>query len=260
MKRIGFIGMGNMAGALARGFIASGKVAAGDIFAFAPHQDKLERNAASIGFTPCKSVLELLDCSDVVVLACKPQQIEGVLAQVKEPLRGKPLLSIAAGWRHQDFAAALGQGYRIQCLMPNVAASVAEGVFLFEDESSLTADELSFAKELFASLGVVQGMPSALMKIGMAITGCGPAFMDMIMEAYADAAVKWGIPRDVAYTLVAQTMKGSAKLQLETKSHPGVLKDAVCSPSGTTIVGVASLETSGLRGACISSIDAIMAR
>ena len=259
MKRIGFIGMGNMAGALARGFIASGKVAAGDIFAFAPHQDKLERNAASIGFTPCKSVLELLDSADVVVLACKPQQIKGVLDEIKVPLRGKPLLSVAAGWRHQDFVAALGQGYRIQCLMPNVAASVAEGVFLFEDVSTLAPDELSFAKELFGTLGVVQVLPTALMKIGMAITGCGPAFMDMIMEAYADAAVKWGIPRDTAYTLVAQTMKGSARLQLESKTHPAVLKDAVCSPGGATIVGVASLEASGLRGACISSIDAIMA-
>ena len=259
MKRIGFIGMGNMAGALARGFIASGKVAPGDIFAFAPHQDKLERNAQAIGFTPCKSVLDLLDCSDVAILACKPHQIAGVLAEIKEPLRGKPLLSIAAGWQHHDFVATLGEGFHIQCLMPNVAASVAEGVFLFEDDSSLTADELAFAKELFGTLGLVQVLPTALMKIGTAITGCGPAFMDMIMEAYADAAVKWGIPRDVAYTLVAQTMLGSAKLQLDTKCHPGALKDAVCSPGGTTIVGVASLEASGLRGACISSIDAIMA-
>ena len=259
MKRIGFIGMGNMAGALARGFIASGKVASSDIFAFAPHQDKLERNAQAIGFTPCKSVLDLLDSADVVVLACKPQQIAGVLDEIKVPLRRKPLLSIAASWQHQDFVAALGEGYRVQCLMPNVAASVAEGVFLFEDVSTLTADELAFAKELFTLLGLVQVLPSSLMKIGTAITGCGPAFMDMIVEAYADAAVKWGIPRDVAYTLVAQMMKGSAKLQLESKAHPGVLKDAVCSPGGTTIVGVASLEASGLRGACISSIDAIMA-
>jgi len=97
-----------------------------------------------------------------------------------------------------------------------------------------------------------------LMGIGGAISGCGPAFMDLIMEAYADAAVKYGIARPVAYKLVAQTMLGSAKLQQITGDHPGVLKDAVCSPNGTTIRGVDTLEKKGLRGACISSIDSIM--
>ena len=250
--------MGNMAGALARGFIASGKVHASSIFAFAPTQDKLKRNAQAIGFIPCESVFDLVDTSDMLILACKPQQVEGVLAQIKGILAGKPLLSVAAGWSLSRFEAALGKAVRIQCIMPNVAASVGEGVFLFEEASSLSADELAFTKELFGKLGVVEVLPSSLMKIGMAITGCAPAFMDMIIESYADAAVKWGIKRDVAYTLVSKTMLGSAKLQLETKSHPGVLKDAVCSPGGTTIRGVASLEKGCLRGLCISSIDAIM--
>ena len=107
-------------------------------------------------------------------------------------------------------------------------------------------------------LGLVEEIPSELMGIGGAISGCGPAFMDMIMESYADAAVKYGIPRTLAYKLIAQTMLGSAKLELQSGSHPGALKDAVCSPGGTTIRGVAALEKAGLRGACIDCIDAIM--
>ena len=112
--------------------------------------------------------------------------------------------------------------------------------------------------ELFASVGVVEEIPSALMGIAGTITGCGPAFIDLLIEAYADAAVKYGVPRAQAYPLVAQMVKGSAALQLETKEQPGVLKDQVCSPGGTTIRGVCALEEDGFRSACIHSIDAIM--
>lgn len=105
---------------------------------------------------------------------------------------------------------------------------------------------------------IIEELPASLMGIGGAISGCGPAFMDLIIESYADAAVKYGISRQTAYKIVSQTMLGSAKLQLKTEAHPGILKDAVCSPGGTTIRGVDSLEKNGLRGICISSIDAIM--
>ena len=135
---------------------------------------------------------------------------------------------------------------------------VGEGVMLFEKENSLNAGELKEIKNLFSSLGIIEELPANLMGIGGAISGCGPAFMDLIIEAYADAAVKYGISRQTAYKIVSQTMLGSAKLQLETGVHPGALKDAVCSPGGTTIRGVDSLEKNGLRGICISSIDAIM--
>ena len=130
--------------------------------------------------------------------------------------------------------------------------------FSFSEEEILNALNVSQLKELFAALGIVEELPTNLMGIGGAISGCGPAFMDLVMEAYADAAVKYGIQRPTAYRLVAQTMLGSAKLQQITGEHPGVLKDAVCSPNGTTIRGIDTLEKKGLRGACISSIDTIM--
>lgn len=258
MEKIGFIGMGNMALAIVQGFINSNKVEKSNLFAFAPNQEKLKTNAAKIGFTAKASLKELVNAVDTVIVACKPYQIETVLSEVKSDLKGKALISVAAGWVFETFHAILGDDTRIQCIMPNTPAMVGEGVMLFEKANSLTADESAKIKELFNALGIVEELPTNLMGIGGAISGCGPAFMDLVMEAYGDAAVKYGIARDVAYRLVSQTMLGSAKLQQSTGSHPGVLKDAVCSPNGTTIRGVDTLEKCGLRGACISSIDAIM--
>lgn len=258
MEKIGFIGMGNMAQAIAQGFINSTKVKKEQLFAFAPNQEKLKLNSSKIGFTPVSDVVSLVEKCDTLIIACKPYQIEGVLAEVKNKLNGKALISIAAGWVYKTFFDILGSDVRIQCIMPNTPAMIGEGVMLFEKENSLTSDEQKTLKDLFSSLGIVEEIPTNLMGIGGAISGCGPAFMDLVIEAYADAAVKYGIARDTAYRLVSQTMLGSAKLQLTTGTHPAVLKDAVCSPNGTTIRGVAVLEKEGLRNACISSIDEIM--
>lgn len=258
MEKIGFIGMGNMAQAIALGFINSQKVKKENIFAFAPNQEKLELNAKKIGFTPVKTLSDLAKTSDTLIVACKPYQIQDVLSEIKNDLENKALISVAAGWVFESFHNILGDKTRIQCIMPNTPAMVAEGVMLFEKTNSLTSEELCQIKDLFKALGIVEELPTNLMGIGGAISGCGPAFMDLVMEAYADAAVKYGISRDTAYRLVSQTMLGSAKLQQVTGNHPGVLKDAVCSPNGTTIRGVDTLEKCGLRGACISSIDAIM--
>lgn len=259
MTKIAFIGMGNMAKAIAAGFIDSGKVCKENIYAYAPNQDKLKKNAEAIGFVPCSDIKKMCADCDTIIVACKPYQIEEVLGQVKDELKEKVLLSVAAGWVHETFTKYL-DNTRIQCIMPNTPAMIGEGVMLFEKTNSLTAEESKEASELFSCLGIVEVLPTNLMGIGGAISGCGPAFMDVIMEAYADAAVKYGIARDTAYRLVSQTMAGSARLQQKTGSHPGVLKDAVCSPNGTTIRGVDSLEKSGVRGALISSIDAIMNR
>ncbi len=258
MKKIGFIGMGNMAQAIVKGIIKSEKVMKENLLAYAPNQDKLKKNSEIYGFVPYSDIGKLISDSDVIIIACKPYQIEGVISENKGKFMGKALISVAAGWTHESFRKLLGNDTRIQCVMPNTPAMVSEGVMLFEKENSLEKAELSQIKELFSTLGIVEELPTELMGIGGAISGCGPAFMNLMMEAYADAAVKYGISRDMAYRLVSQTMLGSAKLQLETGLHPGVLKDAVCSPNGTTIRGVSTLEEKGFRTACISSIDTIM--
>ena len=257
MEKFGFIGMGNMAKALAGGFIGKNTLKKEDIFAYAPNQEKLNNNAKEIGFTPEKTIEDLFSDCDTFVMACKPYQIERILEEHASAFEGRVLLSVAAGWDHAKYKEFL-PNTRIQFIMPNTPAMAGEGVFLFEETGSLTAEELDQAKKLFASLGMVETLPSHLMGIGGAVSGCGPAFVDLFMESYADAAVKYGIPRETAYRLVAQTMLGSAKLQMETGTHPGKLKDDVCSPGGTTIRGVGALEEKGFRHACISSIDAIM--
>lgn len=256
--KIGFIGMGNMAQAIAAGIIYSGKIDGTDVYAYAPHQDKLKANASKIGFVPAPTPKALVQSVDVVIIACKPYQIEDVLSDLSADLAGKAIVSVAAGWVFETYYKILGDSVRVQCVMPNTPSMVGEGVLLFENKNSLTSDERAEIMDMFGSLGLVEELPTNLMGIGGAISGCGPAFMDMIMESYGDAAVKYGIPRPLAYKLISQTMLGSAKLQLQSGTHPGALKDAVCSPGGTTIRGVAALEKAGIRSACIESIDAIM--
>lgn len=258
MESLGFIGMGNMAQALAQGFISSGALAGEHVFAYAPHQEKLRANAERIGFQAVASLTELAAAADTLVMACKPYQIEGVVAELGDALSGKALVSIAAGWDFAHYEKVLPPDVRFQFVMPNTPAMVGEGVLLFEEKTSLEKAERQELMDLFSTVGVVEVVPSRLMAAAGTVTGCGPAFVDLMIEAYADAAVKYGVPREQAYALVAQMVKGSAALALETKEQPGVLKDAVCSPGGTTIRGVCSLEEDGFRAACIHSIDAIL--
>lgn len=256
--KIGFIGMGNMATALLHGFLASGKIKAESICAFDPNLEKLENIKKELEISILKSERSVAEASDLILIACKPYHVEGALAAMGEALRGKAVLSIALGWDHAAYRAVLPEDVRVQFVMPNTPAMVGEGMFLFEQTSSLSAEELTFARDLFAAIGEVETLPSRLMGIGGALSGCGPAFVDLMIEAFGDAGVYYGLSREQAYKLVSQTLKGSAKLQLETGMHPGVLKDMVCSPAGSTIRGVAALEHSGLRSACLSAIEAIM--
>ncbi|MBQ8716905.1 MAG: pyrroline-5-carboxylate reductase [Clostridia bacterium] len=256
--KLAFIGMGNMATALAQGFVQSGKLQGVDIIAFDPCQDILKKKSEEIGFTAAASAAEAVGAADTVLIACKPHQVEGAIADIKTLLSGKALLSIALGWDHARYQAILPSDVRVQFIMPNTPAMVGEGVFLFEQTSTLTEDELAYVKDLFAAIGYVHTIPSSLMGIGGAISGCGPAFVDLMLEAFADAAVRYGIPRALALSLVSETVLGSAKLQQKTGLHPGVLKDMVCSPAGSTIKGVTALEKSGFRAACMNAIETIM--
>ncbi len=258
MKKIGFIGMGNMAQAIASGWIGRKLLEGDQVFAYAPHQDKLEKNAKRIGFTPCRDIKEMVEACDVILMACKPYQIEGVLGEIGEVLEGKALLSVAAGWNYRKYTPVLRSSTRVQYIMPNTPAMVGEGVMLFEETNSLGDEEHKEIMELFRALGRVEVIPDHLMGVAMAITGCGPAFVDLIIEALGDAGVKYGLPRAQVYALASQMILGSARLQLETGEHPGVLKDKVCSPAGTTIRGVDALEHNGVRAAFIDAIDAIM--
>ena len=258
--KISFIGMGNMAQALLGGFIKGGVIAPEEAAAYAPNREKLLINAEKYGFAPASSPEDALSKGDLVILAVKPHQIEGVIAGLGDAIEGKAFISIAAGWSMARFGELLGDKARMLCVMPNTPSLAGRGVALFEQPSTLTGDEYEAAKKLFGSVGEVIELPSSLMGAGGAISGCGPAFVDIFMEAYADAAVKYGIPRDTALKLVSATVEGAGALVRVSGEHPAVLKDRVCSPGGTTICGVTALEEYGLRAACQASVDAVMSK
>lgn len=260
MKKLAFIGLGNMGRAIASGLIRGGAAAAEDISGYAPHWEKLSAYARETGIRPCRSAQEAVEGADTVFIAVKPYVIEGVLAELREALKGKALVSVALGYDFARLSALVDESTRVQFVMPNTPALAGAGTLLFERANSLEPGERAELMERFAALGAVEELPTNLMGIGGAISGCGPAFCAMMIEALADAGVKYGLPRDAAYRLSSQTLMGTGKLQLDTGMHPGALKDGVCSPGGSTIRGVEALEKAGLRAAMLDAVRAIMER
>ena len=257
---IGFIGYGNMAQAIAQGLVASGVVKGGQMVACAAHFDKLEVNAAKLGVRPLHSAIEVVSAADVVVVAIKPYQIESVVGPLAEELAkpGKFVVSIAAGWNLGKYRELLGQGVHVQCTVPNTPMAVGKGVLVTETDNSLSEAETETFESLFAPISLIERVDTAHMTIAMVVAGCAPAFTDMYIEALGDAGVKYGLQRAAAYRLAAKMVEGVGALYMATETHPGAMKDAVCSPGGTTIRGVASLEESAFRGAVIKAVDAIV--
>jgi len=180
-----------------------------------------------------------------------------VFEHIKDKLEGKVLVSVAAGWYFAEYKELLGEKVRVQVIMPNTPVAVRRGVLVIEEENDLEPDERTELIKLLEAVGSVVELPRKLFGVGSSVSGCGPAFMDMVIEAMADGAVKNGIPRPKAYELICQMMIGSAELVMQSGLHPGQLKDNVCSPGGITIKGVAALEDGGIRSVFIKAIDAI---
>ena len=252
--KIGFIGMGNMAFAIAKGIITSQYVDAKDIYAYDINTLQLD-NIASFGVQVKESNIALIKECDLIILAVKPQVLEKVLLPLKEVLKEKAILSIALGYHFEQFNTLLDSSTRHLTIMPNTPCLVNEGMTVIEKASSLTTDEMSFVRGMLESIGSVVEVDSHLMGVAGALSGCGPAYIYMIIEGLADGAVKQGLPRDIAYKLASQTVLGSGKMQLETGIHPGILKDNVCSPGGSTIRGVHALENGQLRSLMMNAIE-----
>ena len=249
---IGFIGMGNMAQALVKGWSENAQI--NTIFAAAKHYDKLCLRAESLGICAEEKVKDVVRKSDWIVIAVKPDVVEDVIGELDLT---KPILSVAAGWNCEKYVSVLGESARVQCIMPNLACAFGGGISLFEEENTLNAEEHKIAAALFESCGRVETLPASKINAAMAISGCGPAFAAMAMEALADAGVKYGIPRATAYRLAAQTLIGAGKMQMNTDSVPAQIKDRVCSPGGSTIRGVEALEAHGFRGALFAAVNAV---
>lgn len=254
---LGFIGYGNMAQAIAKGLVLKQVLDPSCIYACAAHYDKLCTNAQTLGIHAMRSAHEVISHSDFIVLAVKPQKIEEVLAPIKEALIGKVVISIVAGYPYERYLPLLAEGTHHLSTIPNTPVAVGEGIFICERQHSLNKEELNTFQSVFSAISLVEFVDSAQFSIAGTMGGCTPAFTAMYMEALADAGVKHGLTRDGAYRIVAQMIIGTGKLYQMQQTHPGAMKDAICSPGGTTIKGVATLEKDGFRGAIIDAIDAI---
>ena len=246
--------MGNMASAIAGGIIKSNFIEGNRVYAFDIDQEKLMKMNHEFNLISCESEIDLVEKVDLVVLAIKPNIVDEVIVKIKDKLDDKAVISIVAGYDNEKFNQLLLPSTRHLSVMPNTPALVLKGMTLLEKENSLTVTELEFVVEMFSSIGEVLILPSYQMKAGGSISGCGPAFVYMFIEAMADGGVSLGLPRDVAYKLASQTLIGSGMMQKETAMHPGILKDQVCSPGGITIKGVEALEENGFRNAVIKAV------
>ncbi len=239
--KVGFIGAGNMGSALMASMKDHVALVAYDI-AEAACQNAQQKYRAEI----TQSVLETVQKSDIVFVAIKPQFLEEILEDLKAGwTEEKVLASIVAGKSLADWQAVLGEKAQIARIMPNTPAMVREGMNTLCFSASLKDPEK--IKELLSYTGRVMELRETVMDAAMGVAGCGPAFVYMFIEALADAGVAGGLFRKQAYELAAQTVLGAAKMVLETGEHPAALKDAVCSPAGTTIRGVMALEKYGFR-------------
>lgn len=256
MKTIGFIGMGNMASAIAGGIVKSGFIDGKNIYGYDVDINKLIKMNQEYDIQLCTSEKELVKSCDIVVFAVKPNVIEDVIDKVRERLDKKAVVSIVNGYNNERYNELLMDSTRHLSVMPNTPALVLKGTTLLEQENSLTEEEFDFVSKMFSSIGEIAVLPSYQMAAGSSISGCGPAFVYMFIEAMGDAGVSLGLPRDVAYKLASQTIIGSGTMQLENSLHPGILKDQVCSPGGITIKGVETLEENNFRNAVIKAIKA----
>ena len=251
--RIAFLGFGNMASAMADGWIRSGAVKPEQLGAASRRQDVLEARTKARGMKAFATCEEAARWADVVVVAVKPHLVEGVVKPIRGILKDRLVLSVAVGRLFDFYESILESGTRHLSTLPNTPVSINEGIVICEARHSMTLDDEAFVEQLFAKLGLAEFADEKMMSAAGTLAGCGPAFAAMFIEALADGAVKHGVPRAAAYSLASQMLAGTAKLQLETGAHPGAMKDAVCSPGGTTIIGVAALERKGFRSAVIDA-------
>lgn len=253
--KLGFIGTGNMATAIMSGVIKKGLISANEIIGSDLSAASREKVSASLGIHVTASNLEVAEKAEVIVLSIKPQYYADVIAEIKDVVKENQLvISITPGktlaWLEEQF----GKPVKITRTMPNTPAMVNEGMTAAIPNPYMSEAEISYVKEILESFGKVEIVTENLMDVVVSTSGSSPAYVYMMIEAMADAAVSGGMPRKQAYQFAAQAVLGSAKMVLETGIHPGELKDMVCSPGGTTIEAVRTLEALGFRSAIIEAM------
>ena len=255
MSVIAFIGTGSMGGALAR---AAAKSPLTERLLLANRtQEKAARLAEELGAEVCSNADAAREAG-VLFLAVKPQGLEAMVAGIRRELDARErvlIVSMAAGWTLEELTALLGS-HPVVRIMPNIPVAVGGGVTMLCASGNVTAEEKALVKELLAASGMVSELSEPLMEAASGVTGCGPAFAAMFVDALADGAVACGLPRKEAIAYAAQMMKGTAELLLQSGEHPDALRDRVCSPGGSTIQGVRKLEEGAFRAAVMNAVIA----
>lgn len=248
MFKLGVIGAGNMGYAIVLG--ASKKLQSSQIRVFDRNSYKLERINNTCGVESCESVEELCGVSDIVLIAVKPNVTQELLTKITAPA----VASVVAGFSYERMHHALPENVRTLRIMPNTPLTIMKGTSAFALPSTFTVDEYEFLKGLFSAMGDVVEVKEEYMSAVTGVSGSGPAYVYMFIEALANAGVREGLPYDVALKLAVSTVAGSAEMVRESEKHPAALRDAVCSPGGTTIEAVASLEKNGFRSCIIEAV------
>ncbi len=261
VSRFGFIGAGRMATALARGFIAQGLAESGQILASDPLSVAAEQFAQATGARTTTDNARVAAETDCLFLSVKPQQMGDVLGQLKGLATDRNLIvSVAAGIPLAAISAGLGPGPRLVRVMPNTPCLVGQGASAYCLGPGATAEDGELVGRLLSAVGRAFEVPEKLLDAVTGLSGSGPAFVYLMIEALSDGGVRMGLPRDVATTLAAQTVRGAAEMVLASGEHPAVLKDRVASPGGTTIAGLQALESGGVRAALMAAVEAAARR
>ncbi len=260
-QTIGFIGGGNMASAMISGIISSGLATPANIIA----SDKMEASTTHLkntyGIETTLSNLDVVQKADIIILSVKPFLYETVIREIRDDVtEEKIIVAIAAGQTIERIESAFGKNIKLVRTMPNTPAMVLEAMSALVPNENVTEDDLAAVLRIFESFGKAEVVSESLMDAVTGVSGSSPAYVFLFIEAMADAAVNDGMPRAQAYKFAAQSVLGAAKMVLETGKHPGELKDAVCSPGGTTIAAVAKLEEGGLRNTVIAAQNACTAK
>jgi len=255
--KIGFIGTGNMGSAMIKGLVTSEYVSGSDINVFDVNVEKSRELSEKYNVKPLQNEVEVVDNSDVTVLSVKPNIYNSVLEKIKARIdENKIIIAIAAGISIESVENIAGKDKKVVRIMPNTPAQVLEGMTAVTFNGNVKEEEKKVVFSILDSFGKSIEIEEKLMHTFTGIAGSLPAYVYMFMEALADGGVLEGMPRDKAYEIVAQTVKGSAEMLLKTGKHPGVLKDEVTSPDGTTIEAVNTLENGNFRGTVINAVRA----
>ncbi len=258
---MGFLGAGRMATALAHGWTEAGLVSPDRIMASDPLRTARDSFAAGRNIRTTTNNLEVVANSDVLVLAVKPQTMTALLDEIRPALTSAHLIvSIAAGVTLKHLDHGLGPRRRIVRVMPNTPCLVGASASGFTPGEGATAADVALVDRLLNAVGKAFKVSEHLLDAVTGLSGSGPAFVYLIIEALSDGGVRVGLPREVATALAAQTVLGAAKMVVETATHPAVLKDMVASPGGTTIAGLHALERAGVRGALMDAVEAATKR